>query len=53
MIGPISGKPDIGGAAPARVGETYPTYPGGDGAPPGGNKTSRQELVDGVGERMP
>ena len=47
LTGPLSGKPDIGDAAPARGKWTYLPLPGGAGAPPGGTKTPCQELADG------
>ena len=48
LIGPISGKPDIGDAAPAGRGRTQPPKPpGGAGAPPVGTMTRREELADG------
>jgi len=35
-------------AVPAGLGITHLRRSGGDGAPPGGNKTSCKELVDGA-----
>ena len=43
-------EPDV---APAGVRQTHLTRPGGAGAPPGGNRTPRQELADDASRMVP